>query len=137
MLSKPTQPSNQTRPDQEVQQVEESPRRDERAVGRHNHGLLDLVLLLDGVNPVLALDVGAVGLLGEAVDGLSDVLPVLLAEVPAVELDVAVASGLDERRRGLLAPAVLADGERAGDDGAGICHVAHGLRVEGGRRRIN
>ncbi|PON87321.1 hypothetical protein TorRG33x02_169570 [Trema orientale] len=53
----------------------------------------------------------------EGVDGVGHVLPVLLAEVAAVEIEVAAAPGVDQRGSGLLAPAVLADGHGAGVGG--------------------
>jgi hypothetical protein len=73
---------------------------------------LGLVLLLERVDAVLALDVGARraaarGGPGARVDGVGDLPPLWLAEAPAVEVEVARAPGVDERGRLALAPAVL------------------------------
>ena len=48
----------------------------------------------------------------QGVDGVGDLLPVALAEVAAVEFEVALAPRLDERKRGFLRPAVFPAGER-------------------------
>ena len=76
------------------------------------------------------------GVAVERVDGVGDVLPVLLAEVAAVELEVAAAPGVDERGGGLLGPAVLADGDgarwrrRGGEEGVvEVRHRKKGIRV--------
>jgi len=84
--------------------------------GIGNPSLLDLVLLLERVDAVLALHVGAAGpgagVAVTCVDGVGDLLPVPLAEVPAVEFEVALSPRLDERERGFLRPAVFPAGER-------------------------
>ena len=71
------------------------------------------------------------GVAMEGVDGVGNVLPVLLAEVSTVEVEVATAPGVDEGRRGLLAPAVLADRHGAGVGRRGGC----GGGSRDGRRR--
>lgn len=73
--------------DEGVEAVEVRPRGGVSAVRLNDLSLLDLVLLLDGVDAILALDVGAVELLGvgvEGVDGVGNLLPVLLPEIPTV-----------------------------------------------------
>jgi len=129
------------RANQSIQSFVERPGRRESTVGGRNPSLLDLVLLLNGVDAILALDVCAVRLLGvamERVDGVGDVLPVLLAEVAAVELEVASAPGVHERGRGLLGPAVLADGDGPRRRRDGVVEVGHRkteIRVRGRRER--
>lgn len=61
---------------------------------------------------------GLLGVAVKGVDGVSDLLPVLLTEAPAVELEVTAAPGVDESGGSVFAPAVFADG--------------HGARVGGG-----
>ena len=78
------------------------------------------------------------GVAMERVDGVGDVLPVLLAEVAAVELEVASAPGVHERGRGLLGPAVLADGDGPRRRRDGVVEVGHRkteIRVRGRRER--
>lgn len=60
-------------------------------------GLLDLVLLLEGVDAVLALDVRLTvpDAVYTGVDGVGDLLPVLLTEVASVEEEITVAPRLD------------------------------------------
>lgn len=100
--------------DEAVEVGKEGPVADVNAAGViGNPSLLDLVLLLEGVDAVLALDVGAAGLLGVAVDGVDgvgDLLPVVVAEVAAVEFEVTVAPGPYERVGGVFGPAVFAYG---------------------------
>ncbi|GER27841.1 maturase K [Striga asiatica] len=75
-----------SRSDEKVEAGEEGPG---GGGGIRDLGLLDLVLLLQSVDPVFALDVGAAGLFGvavEGVDGVGDLLPVLAAEISTVEL---------------------------------------------------
>lgn len=48
------------------------------------------------------------------VNDVGDLLPVLLAEVSAVEIEVALAPGFDEGEGGVLAPAILSDRHDAG-----------------------
>lgn len=64
----------------------------ETPVGGRRFRLLELVLLLDSIDAVLALDVGPAWLdaVGAGVDGVGDFHPVLLTEVTAVELEVTV-----------------------------------------------
>lgn len=100
--------------DEGVEALEVRPRGDVAAVGLDNLGLLDLVLLLGGVDAVLALDVGAAELGGGGVDGVGDLLPVLLPEVPAVEMDVVGPPRLNQSPGSFLRPAVLATGENGG-----------------------
>lgn len=71
---------------------------------------------------------GFLGVGVEGVDGVGDILPILLAEVAAVELKVTTAPGVDEGGGGFLGPAILADGEGAGVGGRrrqGIGEVRH------------
>lgn len=81
----------------------------EEPLGGTGLGLLDLVLLLEGVDPVLALNVGLGRLeaVFTGVDGVGNVLPVLLTEVAAVELDVTPAPGVDQSLGGTVAPTVV------------------------------
>lgn len=76
-------------------------------------GFFDLVLLFEGVDAVFTLDIGAERLGGggggvTGVDGGSDFLPVALAEVAAVEVQVTVTPRLDQCVGRVLAPTVLA-----------------------------
>lgn len=105
------------RTDQGVKNGKERPGADVRAIdGTQNPSLLGLVALLQRVDAVLALDFRAAGpgvvATEEGVDGVSHLLPVLLTEVTAVEADVALAPGLDERPGGFVVPAVLPVGCR-------------------------
>lgn len=84
--------------DERVKALEVGPRGNVAAVGLHDFGLLDLVLLFGGVDSVFALDVGATelgrrGVLG--VDGVGDLLPVFLAEVSPVQLKVVGTPGIN------------------------------------------
>ena len=93
-------------PDEEVELAVEGPGR--RPAAR----ALGLVLLLERVDAVLALDVGARRAAARrgpraGVDGVGDLPPLRLAEAPAVEIEVARAPGVDERGRLALAPAIL------------------------------
>lgn len=83
-------------------------------------GFLDLETLLKSIDAILALDIGAVLLLGvsvEGVDGVGDFLPVLLTEVAAVEMDEMGAPSMDEGVGGFFGPAVFS--RREGGRGAG------------------
>lgn len=76
-------------------------------------GFFDLVLLFEGVDAVFTLDIGAERLGGggggvTGVDGGGDFLPVALAEVAAVEVQVTVTPRLDQCVGRVLAPTVLA-----------------------------
>lgn len=99
--------------DERVEAVEEGP------LGRRGFGLLELVLLLQRVDPVLALDVRLARLNAvlTSVDGVGDLLPVLLTEVTTVELDITVSPGLDQYLRGALAPTILPPPAAAAADG--------------------
>jgi len=129
------------RANQSIQSFVERPGGRESTVGGRNPSLLDLVLLLYGIDAVLALDVCAVRLLGvtvERVDSIRDILPILLAEVAAVELEVASAPGVNKSRRRLLGPAVLANGDGARRRRDGVVEVGHRkteIRVRGRRER--
>lgn len=70
----------------------------EEPVGGKGLGVLDLILLLESVDPVLALNVGLGRLdtVMKGVDGVGNILPVLLTEATAVELDVTPAPRADE-----------------------------------------
>lgn len=95
--------------------MKERPRTAVTAVGGGNPSLFELVLFFEGVDSILALDVGAAVAAVVAVggvDGGRDLVPVGLAEVAAAEGEVAGAPGVDEGERGLLRPAVLPAGER-------------------------
>jgi len=95
-----------------VELKEEGPVAD---VTARNPSFLDLVPLLEGVDTVLALDIGATGLLNVAVngvDGVRNLLPVVVTEVTAVELEVTVAPGVDERASGVFGPAVFSGRHR-------------------------
>jgi hypothetical protein len=75
-----------------VEAVEEGP-------GRVVLGHLHLVLLLERVDAILALDVG-LGRLGVSVaggDDLGDLLPLRVAEAAAAERDEALPPGVDQR----------------------------------------
>lgn len=103
--------------DKRVKAVEVGPRGGVSPFGLDDLGLLDLVLLLDGVNTVLTLDVGAAELKGvavDAVDGVCDFLPVLLAEVSSVEHQVVGPPGFNERPASILRPTVLSGGKNRG-----------------------
>lgn len=101
--------------DEGVEAFEVRPRGGVVAVGLDDLGLLDLVLLLGGVDAVLALDVGAAELGGVgSVDGVGDLLPVLLPEVAAVELEELGPPRVNQRPGCLLRPAVLAARENGG-----------------------
>lgn len=97
--------------------------------GNGQLGLLELVLLLDSIDAVLALDVGAAGLdaVGPGVDGVGDFHPVFLTEVAAVELQVTVPPGFDQGLGGAFAPAVLTAAARVGPRSVGT----HGFWVDG------
>ena len=84
----------------------------EGPIGGPGLGLLRLVLLLECVDPVLALNLRLVWLdtVFTAVNGGSDFLPVGQTEVSAVEADVTVAPRRDQRLGGAVAPAVLSGG---------------------------
>lgn len=115
--------------DEGVEALEVGPRGDIAAVGLHDLGLLDLVLLLGCVDAILALNVGASELSGggvDGVDGVGDLLPVLLTEVAAVELKVVGPPGINQRPGCFLGPAVLAARESRGP----------GRRRRGFRRRL-
>lgn len=104
---------------QRVEDGEERPGANVRALaGFHHPSLLGLIPLFQRVDAVLALDVRAAGSWVIAavagVDGVGHLLPVLLTEVAAVEADVALAPGLDERAGGFFGPAVLACRRRRG-----------------------
>ena len=76
-------------------------------------GFFDLVLLFEGVDAVFTLDIGAERLGGggggvTGVDRGGDFLPVALAEVAAVEVQVTVTPRLDQCVGRVLAPTVLA-----------------------------
>lgn len=103
--------------DEGIEAVEVRPRGGVLAFGLNYLSLLDLVLLLDGVNAILTLNVGAVELLRvgvEGVDGIGYLLPVLLPEVTTVKLQVVRPPCLNQRLGCLLRPAILPDGERRG-----------------------
>lgn len=89
--------------DEGVEGLEVGPGGGITAVGLEGFGFFDLVLLLGGVDAVLALDVGAAELeeVG-GVDGVGDFLPVFLAEVAAVELEVVGPPSVDEGLCGFL-----------------------------------
>jgi len=72
-------------------------------------GLLELVLLFQGVESVLALDIGLAKLMtaGAGIDGVGDLAPVLLLKVSPVQVEVPLAPGIDQCIGGALAPAVL------------------------------
>lgn len=77
--------------------------------GRRRLGFLELVLLLESIDAVLALDVGAAGLEAvlAGVDCVGNFLPVLLAEIAAVQQEVTVSPGFDQSLGSAFAPAVL------------------------------
>lgn len=103
--------------DEGVEALEMGPRGDVAAVRLKDLGLLDLVLLLGGVNAIFTLDVGAAILDGggvNGVDGVGNLLPVLLAEVTPVELNVVGPPGINQCPSCFLRPAVLAAGENRG-----------------------
>lgn len=75
-----------------------------------NPSLLGLILLLEGVDAVLALYVGAVLFLSvsmEGVDGVGDLHPVLPPEIPPVQFQVVSPPRLNQRVSRRLRPAVL------------------------------
>lgn len=78
--------------------------------------LLELVLLFQGVESVLALDIGFAKLEtgGARIDGFRNLAPVLLLEVSPVQVEVALAPGIDQCIGGALAPAVLPAASCAG-----------------------
>lgn len=100
--------------DEGVEALEVRPRRDVAAVGLDDLGLLHLELLLGGVDAVLALDVAAAELRGrgvDGVDGVGDLLPVLLSEISAVQVEVVGPPRVNQRPGCFLRPAVLSAGE--------------------------
>lgn len=100
--------------DESVEASEERPGASVVAVGFDDLVLLDLVLLLQRVDAILTLDVGSARLLDVAVMGVNsvgDLLPVLLTEVSAIELQVTLAPSVDESEGGVLTPAVFPSGE--------------------------
>lgn len=75
--------------DEGVEALEMRPRRDVAAVGLDDLRFLHFELLLGGVDAVFALDVAAAELRGRGVDGVNgvgDLLPVLLSEISAVQV---------------------------------------------------
>lgn len=77
--------------DEDVEAGEEWPRTLVTAVGFGNPSFLDLIFLFKRVDSVLALNVGSTSFLVvtggvEVVDGVGNLLPVLLAEVTAVKV---------------------------------------------------
>jgi len=101
--------------DESVEASEERPGASVAAVRFDDLVLLDLVLLLKGVDSVLALDIGSAGFLDVAVigvNGVGDFLPVLLTEVSAIELEMTFAPSIDESEGGVLTPAVFPPGKR-------------------------
>ena len=73
---------------------------------------LDLVFLLNGVDPVLALDVSTVRFFGMAVkrvDGISNILPVFLTEIASVEFEITASPGINKGRGGFFTPTIFTD----------------------------
>lgn len=95
--------------------------------------LLDLILLLKRVDPVFALNVGLARLDAAltGVDGIGDVVPVLLTEVTAVELDITIAPGVDQCLGGTFAPTILSTATVTGASRVRAVH--EGNRVWTGR----
>ena len=114
--------------EEEIEAVEELPAGDWL-------GPLDLVLLLERVDAVLALDIG-LGRLGVAVtggDGVGDLLPLRVAEAAAAERDEALAPGVDERGGGAVAPGVLPPAAPAPASAPAAAAAAGGAGVQGRR----
>nr|GLL28021.1 LOB domain-containing protein 21 [Ipomoea trifida] len=90
-------------PDEEIEAVVERPNR------RRGFRFLELILLLQSIHTVLALNIGPLRLnaVPARINGVSHLLPVLLTEVTSVKLEITVAPSLDQRLRGSFAPAVL------------------------------
>lgn len=72
--------------------------------------LLELILLLEGVQAILALHVGFghLGAIGASINAVSYVLPVLLFEIAAIKLQITVTPGMNKRESSALAPAIVA-----------------------------
>nr|GMD00510.1 LOB domain-containing protein 21-like [Ipomoea batatas] len=97
------QRSSGVSPDEEIEAVVERPNR------RRGFRFLELILLLQSIHTVLALNIGPLRLnaVPARINGVSHLLPVLLTEVTSVKLEITVAPRLDQRLRGSFAPAVL------------------------------
>lgn len=102
--------------DENVETSEKRPGTLVTAVGFGNPSFLDLVLLLQRVDSVFALNVGTSSfpVTGgvDVVDGVGDLLPSFLTEVTAVEVEVAFTPGVDEGGSCVFGPAVFAAGVR-------------------------
>nr|GMD08354.1 hypothetical protein PanWU01x14_030050 [Ipomoea batatas] len=76
---------------------------------------LRLVLLLQGIDPVLTLHIRPAPLLRVAVklvNGVRHILPVLMPEIPPIKLHKPPPPSVHERGRRLLAPTILTERQR-------------------------
>lgn len=93
--------------DEAVEAVEERPPAGAAAGG--NLRLLDLILLLDGIDSIFALNIGFRGLciVFAAANDVGNLLPVFLLQIPSTELHVPLPPSVDQHRSCSFAPAII------------------------------
>lgn len=69
------------------------------------------------------------------VDGVGDLLPIFLAQIAAVEVEIAAAPGVNESGGGVVGPAILAKGKLTGSGGVRLRGGGIGVEISHGRER--